>query len=430
MGRFNSALCCGLAFVSISSQAALQAKDVTIASKSADTLRLNYILEMADLPATTGIPRNKSLTVPVTQPSYVNRITGTISRRIPATYAVLTAVDAVGWAIDELTGQITRVGDPAPDPDYNSRYYYTDSRTYSVAGQLPNVGFAQTVLDYVCPMYGWSNCVARSVNQTNTNNWQISYNRSGTTSLKLENILRWDCTSKYNSICDVPAPVVEGQQENVPESEYVDAILPSLWALPTSQQVQPYKNDFGEPLMTQDLDNAIDDWLSDMASRSPDWSYDPTNNTISITDPETGLTTQERLFPDAAPEAASENYTESDSTTIVNNNTTNVEFPIFCEWAPNVCEFLDWFKTEPDLAEPTELPMEDIYADDFRVDFDSGLGSGSCPAPVAFSYGQFTGEYSYSTACMAATTYIKPVLLTIASLLAAFIIVGASRRAV
>ncbi|QSR35200.1 hypothetical protein CFI10_09350 [Marinobacterium iners] len=78
--------------------------------------------------------------------------------------------------------------------------------------------------------------------------------------------------------------------------------------------------------------------------------------------------------------------------------------------------------------QPEEFPVETLTVDDLRKDYNSGLGSGSCPSPVTT---QFMGSqivFSYETACYGATTYFKPILLMIAGIIAAFIIVGASRR--
>jgi hypothetical protein len=100
---------------------------------------------------------------------------------------------------------------------------------------------------------------------------------------------------------------------------------------------------------------------------------------------------------------------------------TATEWPTFCSWAGVVCDFIDWFKEEPTPPETPEMPTEEIQA----VEWESGLGSGSCPANPVTSFNGETIEYDLTNACWGASTIFKPILLVLSLIGAAYIIVGA-----
>lgn len=91
-----------------------------------------------------------------------------------------------------------------------------------------------------------------------------------------------------------------------------------------------------------------------------------------------------------------------------------VEFPIFCEWAPMLCEPHDSTQDHP------VLPSLDLQIDSYS----SGLpGSAACPAslPVVTGFGSW--ELSFQPACDLASA-IRVPLIAISYLWAAFIVVG------
>lgn len=102
-----------------------------------------------------------------------------------------------------------------------------------------------------------------------------------------------------------------------------------------------------------------------------------------------------------------------------------IEFPVFCEWATTVCEFIDWMREEPPVDDAPELPVEDIEA--LRVPWSSGLGAGSCPSVAPVALGDF-GEVSFPVDVMCDLgNLLRPVVILLASLIAVFIIVGGAR---
>jgi len=108
----------------------------------------------------------------------------------------------------------------------------------------------------------------------------------------------------------------------------------------------------------------------------------------------------------------------------------NVEFPEFCTWASVVCDFINWYKEEPELPEPEqpEIEEQEIEASSWT----SGLPSnGSCPAPesAVVGFGQWTValEFSYDPICGLAS-YLRAVFIAGALAIAAFIIAGVRMR--
>lgn len=99
-------------------------------------------------------------------------------------------------------------------------------------------------------------------------------------------------------------------------------------------------------------------------------------------------------------------------------------WPGFCSWATVVCDFIDWFRTEPEEPEHVPLPYLDLEI----PDYDSGLpSSANCPSPLIIDLTLFgSHEFSYEPACDLATT-IRPGVLAMAYLLSAYILVGVRR---
>lgn len=94
-----------------------------------------------------------------------------------------------------------------------------------------------------------------------------------------------------------------------------------------------------------------------------------------------------------------------------------ISFPVFCTWAEKVCTFVDWMNA-PDTDAPSDaMPEKQITA----ATWDSGLGGGSCPAPVTTTLSGRTQTMTYQPLCDLATG-IKPFLLIVAALGAALIL--------
>jgi hypothetical protein len=113
---------------------------------------------------------------------------------------------------------------------------------------------------------------------------------------------------------------------------------------------------------------------------------------------------------------------------VVNNKTEApaeaLKIPTNCDLLPILCQIFDWLKAEDALDDHPDLPVEDIEPETYS----SGLGAGSCPAAVPFTLQGQQMQFSYQIACDAAP-WFKAILLIIASIAAAYILLGVRSNA-
>lgn len=93
--------------------------------------------------------------------------------------------------------------------------------------------------------------------------------------------------------------------------------------------------------------------------------------------------------------------------------------PVFCEWAGSLCEWLGWTQQEMTAQQNPELPIETSAP----ASWDSGLGSGSCPAPVVVSALGASVSLSWQPACDF-VSMLRPILIAFAGVAAALILLG------
>lgn len=110
-----------------------------------------------------------------------------------------------------------------------------------------------------------------------------------------------------------------------------------------------------------------------------------------------------------------------------------LEFPVFCNWAPIVCEaaqtavnFMSDYEPDPESGEVTVYQDNNIIFDDSqRVNFSS-----SCPSPEQFSVSFFGAtqnlEFSYQPLCNF-MSMIKPFVVAGSYVIGAYIVMGLSR---
>lgn len=106
------------------------------------------------------------------------------------------------------------------------------------------------------------------------------------------------------------------------------------------------------------------------------------------------------------------------------NETLPEMWPLFCEWAGPVCEFIDWFREPFVEPEPVDVPALELDEPSFgSVGLPSTAG---CPAPRVVSLGVGTFQLSYDPFCQLADM-IRPLVLVTSYLFAAFILLGVRR---
>lgn len=60
-----------------------------------------------------------------------------------------------------------------------------------------------------------------------------------------------------------------------------------------------------------------------------------------------------------------------------------LKFPKACEWFPQVCVFIDWAMTDPNLDEELELPEKELKKQEIKKDLIK-INSRSCPSDIKF----------------------------------------------
>ena len=161
-GRFNRLVCavcimlCGIYSVSVKAatagSAVFQAYSVLGKKRVGSNIRVDYAVKTNF--EGSHIPRYKQVSVEYT-PSDLAAMFASLKNKSPssaiATVGLGAIVGGAGWAIDELTGQITRPVESGTDPDFQEGFYYGSEveGTLAVAqtpggltGQVP-----QTVTD-------------------------------------------------------------------------------------------------------------------------------------------------------------------------------------------------------------------------------------------------------------------------------------------
>lgn len=123
----------------------------------------------------------------------------------------------------------------------------------------------------------------------------------------------------------------------------------------------------------------------------------------------------------------------------------SLDFPVFCNWAPTVCQAanvviqkpaewavnikaayddaVDYFKEEPTDSDPEEL---DIEQPEFEADEVNLQGSTACPQDqVSFSLmgNSYTLDMPYQPVCNA-LEFFRPAVLTVGAISSAFIVAG------
>lgn len=133
-----------------------------------------------------------------------------------------------------------------------------------------------------------------------------------------------------------------------------------------------------------------------------------------------------------------------------------LDFPIFCDWAPSICQASKWVITQPQLwadavtdawywtktkYEAAVTSISDFFKDESNTDTefefndptqitDTSISfSNQCPAPITLADFSYHGisqkwEMNFSPWCDVISTFIKPIVIAMASLSAVLIVSG------
>lgn len=297
---------------------------------------------------------------------------GLIRRAAPVA-AMVAAVTAAGWVIDELTKQVMTPGSGETPSPGQGVYCYT-----AVSRPLCAPHYSAFVGNNVPWQGGTYTITAAYPNYVQVNNGQVG-----------------GMTVTYTAFDPVAHDVVgvtAPQPVPLPDLGAVIRENPNLWN-------DALRNPDGSVNRNPDV-MAEADRLRD-ALTNPDPVSNPTPNPGAEWD--TGLQGGE-------PQPGA--------------NAQPFELPAFCSWASVVCSALEWFQDDEDAGEDTP---PDFIEPSLDVSWNSGFGGGSCPAPVQFEVMGGDVVIPFDFLCDVAV-YIRPVVLAAAALMA-LMIVGGYRRA-
>lgn len=310
-------------------------------------------------------------------------------------YALVKGVvDAAGWVINELQQQVETKGDEAT-PIANGTPVYCIAA--SVIGKTGSMRCTETV----------DAMVAFAMGQPFNGNAACPFNDHYYTpapyAFSLGSACGWTSVTRYNFDSNTMQPAGGNPPRVVTDEELGQRIAQATngaaQAVMTNPQGQPYDH--------QELRDAINAALANWASQNGDTYTPPVYPPVQDPNGSTGPNPAPGTDPTAPP------------------TNINLEFPVFCEWASVVCDFINWYKEEPEMTEP-EVPEEEFTPPE--ESWSSGLPStGSCPAPVTLAVGigpvSSNLEFSYEPLC-GLGTYMRPVFIAGALVIAAFIVGG------
>lgn len=387
------------------------AAQVLKVKKNGQKIRVDYAVKTT--PENSHIPRHKVLSADFKEADLVP-LMASLKGRNPGALVVTTAAAGAaagaGWLIDELTGQVIKPSSTSID-DHVPGYYFESQSSLTSSCMSPQ--HCYVIAPETKPVPGCPTCEPRSrtgngFKDGNPDKPAVFYDRNG--------YHLWEkrgCNST-NPLCtqDPSDIVLPGTNEPVSDEELLPKMVDQLLKMPASYLWDLFRQKSGDPSPNPVIDTTINDWLKDVAKNDPNVEYVGPGR-ITITNPDGSTTTGE--------------YTPPNEDT-ANKPDAEPEWPGFCDWASVVCDWIEWTKEEEENLDPDDFPVEELTLDDIKEDYSSGLGAGSCPAPITTSFNGQSIKYEFTVACENVSTYFKPLVISIAGIIATMIIVGAQRR--
>lgn len=302
-------------------------------------------------------------------------------RRAAPVAGMVAAVAAAGWVIDELTKQVMS-GPPQQTHIPPGGHYWQDS----VQGRIHAT--ADDSAGYMASVYGKkvqtaiANCTPGSGSRIQS------------------------CQAILNNTAGT-APFAANH------SQYVNGSTPRAITVPRPAPVAITNPQLGEVVKNNPH-------LWNEALRNADGSVNRNPEVMA----EAEALRQSLLNPEAMPDPGAEWDTGNQGGEPQPGTSGQpFELPAFCSWASVVCSAIEWFQDDEDTG--TDTPP-DFIEPSLDVTWESGFGSGSCPAPVQFEVMGGEVVIPFDFLCDVAV-YIRPVVLAAAALLA-LMIIGGYRR--
>ncbi|MCL6244042.1 hypothetical protein M5F04_05555 [Acinetobacter sp. ANC 7200] len=353
-----------------------------------------------------------------------------------AGYALSIAVEqmlgAVDWVLDPANNQIVYYP-PASDPNSPTvQFIYTVSGHSQTAASTPS-----------------ESCRLEKVEmQKNSDryNWQTTYTASKV-AIPSSGSWYFDCilTSVYNptGVVTVSSPLQGTRKANPAYNPTAEQEKKTLPLDLVAQQVVSNANSGDTNAQVATMAAAAD--IVDEASKD-----DAKARPIAQQLESTAKTTP---ADEAAADSAGTATGESTANPETGATDLKLEFPIFCNWAPSVCEAAqvvisfpqtltnwwntattsiteawaavkEWATAEPETTDTElDIPEEDQEATDTNISFDN-----SCPAPisvpVSWNGNTIHFDFSFDMFCQSFGTYVKPIIIALGAFHAVLIVSG------
>lgn len=352
--------------VSLANSVGVTPTGIRHTATTASGVRATATLEAVYSGTNVNGTRYYNVPVPVSSSTVGNLAKSALRRAGPAAawYGLAKgAIEGAGWAIDELSKQVTEPPTGESQPPGTTMYCYTATELRCTTSQSGAVAIGNSV---------YSNC---SFNRDNGSYWIVSCSGGALTLVR-------------NTF---PTPTFDWGSGSQHARDITDQELGNLLkGLPSVVNAIMIDPDTGAPIRFPELAAAMNDLRKALEAAN---GLEPGPDT-AIGDP--------------------------DATQVHES-----EWPMFCGWATTVCDFIDWMREEPPAEEKPEVPWDEQPIE--QVQWTSGLGGGSCPAPVVVPI-NFNGhnsvvEFEFTPMCSFAST-MRPILIAIAMLLAGFILAG------
>lgn len=367
------------------------------------------------------INKTSTATIKPTPKQVANMLKGGVAGAA-LSVAVSALIGAVEWVLDPANNQIV-YKNPTQIPDSpDSQFYYQipyngyNTQKFSTPNQACRYAYNSGLGDVVKPSFPYYSHTA-------------------------------------NGMCYLTS--VEGQQGTFVFSDVIKVANPSYD--PNAEQ-QPQENTLPlETVAQKVISNAdagdIDAQVATGAAADEALANDPQTQT----DVENQLNTNSKTQTN---EQASGDTTPKDPAQPQNGTDINLKFPVFCTWAPLVCEaaqtainfpktITQWYTSTKtafteayDFAKTKVQEFSDIFKDEQQTDTELEFNdptdditdtsvsfSSSCPPPIVLADFNFHGipihwELDFSAWCDSLSTYLKPIVISMASFSAVLILAG------
>lgn len=317
--------------------------------------------------------------------------------------AVQALVDGVGWVMDE-GGKVTKKDDSSPTGEVTP----LDEYGYVFNGKLYQSGSlaADAYLKSLCTFQKLCSSVKISVVYTVDFGRQVAKltfkSKPDNTSNSTATFER-NKNDKYNPAHQPESTEVTQEQLAEALKNALDSNNPALAAAIAEAIKAAYSYDGNKGQddstntiaigtandMNKAVDRAFDNPTPNATSDKPSGYYKIEDGEKTVegyvysTDPTGSITPK----PDTG--TGTEPGTGTGTGTGTSTGGATLEFPVFCEWAGIVCDFIDWVKQDEEIPEDEpEKIDESIFDRKFDINFDMG---GSCPPNPTWSF-EFVGQ--------------------------------------